>query len=199
MPSRQSEAVRDYWRSATEAARKNPNQTPEEVRERVEKYWPALTAEPGGLDYLEVEVAGLPALWAVPKGAAEDRVILSVHGGGGVSGSIYKEVVEALASLYLAGTDPQDPLASPLYANLSGLPSTCIQVGGDETLLGESLQLEQNARNAGVDIQAEVFPGQQHTFQMAAGYAPESDDAIRKLARWVRPKLGLTQPQTTGG
>jgi acetyl esterase/lipase len=307
MPSRQSEAVRDYWHSAAEAAGKNPNQTPEEVRERVEKYWPVLTAEPGGLDYPEVEVAGLPALWAVPKGAAEDRVILCVHGGGGVSGSIYthrklfghlakatgarallteysplhhpapledttaayrwllhqgadarhiavagdslggglsiatmlrarelglptaaalmlispwvdmtvsnetfetnrkaeaffhKEVVAALAALYLAGADPKDPLASPLYANLSGLPPTCIQVGGDETLLGESLQLEQNARNAGVDVQAEVFPGQQHTFQMAAGYAPESDDAIRKLARWVRPKLGLTQPQTAGG
>jgi acetyl esterase/lipase len=277
------------------------------VREQVEKYWPALTAEPGGLDYLEAEVAGRPALWAVPKGAAEDRVILCVHGGGGVSGSIYthrklfghlakatgarallteysrlphpvplddttaayrwllgqgadarhiavagdslggglsiatmlrardlglptaaalmlispwvdmtvsnetfetnrtaeaffyKEVVGALASLYLAGADTKDPLASPLYANLSGLPPTCIQVGGDETLLGESLQLEQNARTAGVDVQAEVFPGQQHTFQMAAGYSPESDDAIRKLAGWVRPKLDLTQPQPASG
>src|SRR5262249_1438761 len=89
MPSKQSEAVRDYWRSAAEAARTNPNRTPDEVREQVEKYWPALTAEPGGLDYLEAEVAGRPALWAVPKGAAEDRVILCVHGGGGVSGSIY--------------------------------------------------------------------------------------------------------------
>jgi|SRR5215472_2125512 len=111
----------------------------------------------------------------------------------------YKEVVGALASLCLAGADAKDPLASPLYADLSGLPPTCIQVGGDETLLGESLQLEQNARAAGVDVQAEVFPGQQHTFQMAAGYAPESDDAIRKLAGWVRPKLGLTPPQTAGG
>jgi monoterpene epsilon-lactone hydrolase len=299
MASRQSEAVREYWRSMTEAARANPDQTPEEVRERVEKSWPTLTAEPGGLDYLEVEVAGLPALWAVPKGSPEDRVILSVHGGGGVSGSIYthrklfghlakatgarallteyraephpaplddtiagyrwllgqgidarriavagdsvggllalatmlrardlglpaaaavmlmspwvdmtvsnetfetnrtteaffyKEVVEALASFYLAGTDPEDPLASPLFADLSGLPPTYIQVGGDETLLGESLQFEQNARKADVDVQAEVFPGQQHTFQMAAGYAPESDDAIRKLAAWVRPRLGL--------
>ena len=66
MVSKQSEAVRDLWRSMTEAARANPDQTPGEVRERVEKYWPGLTAEPGGIDYLEVEVA-LPALWAVPK------------------------------------------------------------------------------------------------------------------------------------
>jgi acetyl esterase/lipase len=283
----------------TEAARANPDQTPEDVRERVEKYWPGLTAEPGGIDYLEAEVAGLPALWAVPKGSPEDHVILAVHGGGGASGSIYthrklfghlakaagaramlteyrqapypapledtitayrwllgqgadarhiavagdslgaglsisamlrapelglpaaaalmlmspwvdmtvsnqtfetnreteaffsKEVVGALAALYLGGADPKDPLASPLYADLSGLPPTYIQVGGDETLLGESLQFDENARQAGVDVQVEVFPGQLHTFQMAAGYSPVSDDAIRKLAEWVRPKLGF--------
>jgi monoterpene epsilon-lactone hydrolase len=295
MASKHSEAVRDHWRSMTEAARANPDQTPEEVRERVARYWPGLTAEPGGIDYLEVEVAGLPALWAVPKGSHEDRVILSVHGGGGVSGSIYthrklfgnlakaagaraplteyrqahypapledtttayrwlldqgvdarhiavagdslgaglsiaamlraaelglptaaalmlmspwvdmtvsnqtfetnreteaffyQEVVGALAAMYLGGADPKDPLASPLYADLSGLPSTYIQVGGDETLLGDSLQFDEYARKAGVEVQVEVFSGQLHTFQMAAGYSPESDDAIRKLADWVRP------------
>ena len=300
MANKRSEVVRDHWRSMTEAVRANPNQTPAEIRERVEKYWPALTSEPGGIDYLEVEVGGRPALWAVPKGSAEDRVIFSVHGGGGVSGSIYthrklfghlakavgarallteyreeahpapledttaayrwlldqgvdarhiavvgdsvggnlsistllrareqglptaaalmlmspwvdltvsnetfetnheteeffyKGVVAALASLYLAGTDPKDPLASPLYADLSGLPPTYIQVGGDETLLGESLQFEQNTRKAGVDVRIEVFPGQLHTFQMAAGYSSVSDDAIQKLAAWVRPKLGLS-------
>jgi acetyl esterase/lipase len=103
----------------------------------------------------------------------------------------YKELVAALASRYLGGTDPKDPPASPLYADLSSLPPTYIQVGGDETLLGESLQFEENARKAGVDIQIEVFPGQLHTFQMAAGYSPESDDAIHKLAERVRPKLAL--------
>ena len=58
------------------------------MRERVD-HWGDLTAEPGGTDYLETEVAGLRALWAVPKGSAEDRVLLSLHGGGFVSGSIY--------------------------------------------------------------------------------------------------------------
>jgi monoterpene epsilon-lactone hydrolase len=299
MASKQSEAVRDYWRRMTEAARANPDQTPEQVRERVEKNWGGLTAEPGGIDYLEVEVAGLPALWAVPKGSPEDSVILCVHGGGGVSGSIYthrklfghlakavgaralltdyrqapypaplddtttayrwlldqgagarhiavagdsfggglsistmlrarelglpaaaalmlmspwvdmtvsnqtfetnretepffdQEVVGALAAMYLGAADPTDPLASPLHADLTGLPPAYIQVGGDETLLGECLQLDENARKAGVDVQVEAFPGQVHTFQMAAGYSPESDDAIRKLAEWARPKLGL--------
>lgn len=296
-----SEAVRDYWRRMTEAS--SPDEGVEEVRARVERSWGNLTAEPGGIDYLEIEVAGLPALWAVPKGSAEDRVILGLHGGGFVSGSIYthrklfghlakavgsralltdyrrtpahshpapledttaayrwlldqgvdaghiavagdssggglsvstmlrarelglplaaavmlmspwvdmavssntyesnreteefffKEGVQALAGMFLGGTDPKDPLASPLYADLGGLPPTYIQVGGDETLLGDSLQLEENARKAGVDVRVDVFPGQLHTFQMAAGHVPESDDAIGKLASWVRPKLGLS-------
>jgi acetyl esterase/lipase len=104
----------------------------------------------------------------------------------------FKEGIQALAGMFLGGTDPKDPLASPLYADLGGLPPTYIQVGGDETLLGDSLQLEENARKAGVDVRVDVFPGQLHTFQMAAGHVPESDDAIGRLASWVRPKLGLS-------
>jgi acetyl esterase/lipase len=256
MERKKTEAVRDHWRRMTEAARANPAQTPGEVRERVEKNWGGLTAEPGGIDYLEAEVAGLPALWAIPKGSPEGSVILCVHGGGGVSGSIYthrklfghlakaagarallteyrqapypvplddtitayrwllgqgagaghiavagdslggglsistmlrarelglpaaaalmlmspwvdmtvsnqtfetnretepffsKEVVEALAAMYLGAADPKDPLASPLYADLRGLPPAYLQVGGDETLIGESLQFDENARKA---------------------------------------------------
>jgi acetyl esterase/lipase len=51
-----------------------------------------------------------------------------------------------------------------------------------------------SARKAGVDVRVDVFPDQQHTFHMAAGRAPEADEAIRKLAEWVRPKLGLAHP-----
>ena len=48
-----------------------------------------------------------------------------------------------------------------------------------------------NARTAGVEVRLDIFPEQQHTFQMAAGRAPEADDAIGRMAAWVRPKLGL--------
>jgi monoterpene epsilon-lactone hydrolase len=65
-------------------------------------------------------------------------------------------------------------------------------VGGDETLLDDGRRFAELAGNAGVDVQVEIFPEQQHTFQMAAGRAPEADEAIQKLAEWVRPKLGLT-------
>jgi epsilon-lactone hydrolase len=105
----------------------------------------------------------------------------------------YREVVQGLVDMFL-GEDGnlRDPLANPFYADLRGLPPIYIQAGGDETLLDDSRRFAELAENAGVDVRLEVFPEQQHTFQMAAGRAPEADDGIRKLAEWVRPKLGLT-------
>lgn len=106
---------------------------------------------------------------------------------------VQKEVVEVMATTFLGeGGNRQDPLANPLYADLNGLPPMYIQVGGDETLLDDSRRLAERARKAGVDVRLDVFPEMQHVFQFAAGHAPEADDAIRKLALWVRPKLGLT-------
>jgi monoterpene epsilon-lactone hydrolase len=42
-----------------------------------------------------------------------------------------------------------------------------------------------------VDVTVDVYPDMQHVFHFLAGVAPEADDAIKKLARWVRPKLDL--------
>jgi alpha/beta hydrolase fold len=51
--------------------------------------WDVLTAEPGGVDYLETDAGGVSAMWEVPKGCAQDRVLLCIHGGGFMSGSMY--------------------------------------------------------------------------------------------------------------
>ena len=59
-------------------------------------------------------------------------------------------------------------------------------------MLDECRELAERLSHAGVETRFEIFEEQQHTFQMAAGKAPEADDAIRKLAEWVRPRLGLT-------
>jgi acetyl esterase/lipase len=46
--------------------------------------------------------------------------------------------------------------------------------------------LARHAERAGVKVRLEIFPGMQHTFQMAAGRAPEADEAIRSAADWLR-------------
>jgi len=83
MPSKQSEAVRRRWEASRLAMVQPGFEAPDD------ESWGDLTAEPRGVDYLETEAGGLPAMWAVPKRASTDRVLMCIHGGGFVSGSIY--------------------------------------------------------------------------------------------------------------
>ena len=102
------------------------------------------------------------------------------------------EVVRGIIRNFLGeGTDTRDPQANPLYADVSGLGPVYIQAGGDETLADDARLLAVHAKNAGVEVRLDIFPDMLHTFQMAAGRAPEADEAIRELADWVRPRLGL--------
>jgi len=296
MPSKQSEAVRRRWEAARLAMTRADGEGPDD------ESWGDLTAEPRGVDYLETEAGGRPAMWAVPKSSRPDRVLLCLHGGGFVGGSVYTHRkmfghlakaagvralltgyrllpegggypapvdegeaayrwllgqgiaaehiafagdsvggwlavtvqlrarerglprpaaalllspfadFEASGESYQAGTDSfftrelcrslalgflggvaglRDPEVNLLYADLDGLSPLYIQAGGDEALLDDARGLEEHARKAGLDVRLDVFPGMLHTFQMAAGRAPEADDAIARLAGWVRPRLGL--------
>ncbi|MDH7461199.1 alpha/beta hydrolase [Chitinophagaceae bacterium 26-R-25] len=87
--------------------------------------------------------------------------------------------------------NPKDRYANPFYDDLKGLPPLYLQVGGDEVLLADSVDLARRAKAAGIDVRLDIFPGMQHTFQMAAGRAPEADDAMARYVNWVKPKLGL--------
>ncbi len=100
-----------------------------------------------------------------------------------------REVVRALGAGYLAGADPRDPLAAPVYADVHALPATYLQVGGEESLLDDSRQLADRMRDAGVDARLDEFPGELHTFQMAAGRTCVADDAIARGASWLRTTL----------
>ena len=63
---------------------------PEQVEDReTDDSWGDLTTEPRGVDYVETSAGGGPAMWLAPKGAPDDRVILALHGGGFVGGSMY--------------------------------------------------------------------------------------------------------------
>ncbi|MFI7064745.1 alpha/beta hydrolase [Kribbella sp. NPDC050124] len=111
----------------------------------------------------------------------------------------HRELVRGLVDTFLGPDgDRRDPLANPLYGKLAGFGPIYIQVGGHEVLLDDAHLLASHARSAGVDVRVDVFPEMQHTFQMAAGRAPEADDAIRRLAEWVRPHLLYTGRRDDG-
>lgn len=104
---------------------------------------------------------------------------------------ITPEMSLGMAQMFIGDTSPRDPLVNPLHADFSGFPPTYIQVGGYEAILDDALRVADRARAAGVECRCDVFPEMQHVFQFMAGRAPEADDAIGKLAGWVRPRLGL--------
>jgi acetyl esterase/lipase len=302
MASRESEQLKALYRGWVAALEADPEMPLDELRRLFER-WGDITAEPGGVDYIEVDAGSVPAMWAVPKGCDPSRVLLCAHGGGYVVGSmythrkIYGHVAKAVgcralivhygrapenvhpgpvddmvtaykwlldagvqsahvaligdsaggglaittilrarerglplpaASMQLspwldmeakgetfetnrerdvlvtrdiigtmAGTflgehgNRRDPLANPLHADLRGLPPLYIQTGADEALLTDSRDLAESARRSGVHVTLEVVPEMQHVFQFLAGTAPEADAAIARLAKWVRPHLGL--------
>jgi len=96
---------------------------------------------------------------------------------------------EALAmDLYLNGVDPRDPVASPLFADLRGLPPFLIQVGSDEILLSDCTSFDEKARAAGVDVTLEVWDGMQHEWHFAAKLMPEARQAVERIGEFVRRK-----------
>src|SRR6476659_10650598 len=85
MASAQSRRVNRYWEAMREAGM---DPKPDELVSN--RDWDILTAEPGGVDYVEVDAGGTPALWALPHGIGEDApVLLCFHGGGYRGGSMF--------------------------------------------------------------------------------------------------------------
>jgi epsilon-lactone hydrolase len=295
----------EHYRMVNAAFAQNPPISLEESRD-LNDHWGDATTEPGGVDYTEVDAGGVPAMWATPKGSAEDRVLLSLHGGGFIGGSMYThrkmfahlakaagvgalivdyrltpehqhpaQVNDTMAAyswlldqginpehiavtgdsaggglsvltmlhardrgLPLAAAvmpispwfdiehggdtrttnrmsdtifggetpmnlgfltqillgehgDPTDPTINALYADLTGLPPMYLQASRAEMILDDTLRLAALAEKQGVDVEVELFEGQEHTWHMGAGRSPAADEAIGKLATWVRPRLGL--------
>jgi epsilon-lactone hydrolase len=102
-----------------------------------------------------------------------------------------RSMIAALAKNYL-GEDgnPRDPLASPLYADLTGLPPLLIQVGDRETVLADSTMVADKARAARVDVELQVWDGMIHVFQMFAEL-PEAQRAIGSIAEFLKRHLQL--------
>jgi epsilon-lactone hydrolase len=101
--------------------------------------------------------------------------------------------LDGMVTFVLGGPDRnrRDPRVSPLHGDLTRLPPTYLQVSGSEMLLDDARRLAEAAPDS---VQLDVVPGQQHTFQMAAGRSPVADEAIARIAAWLRDRLELPAP-----
>ncbi len=101
---------------------------------------------------------------------------------------VQKAGLMAMGALYLNGKDAKTPLASPLFADLRGLPPMLIQVGDHETLLDDSRTLEKNAKAAGVDVTLEVWDEMIHVWQLFHPVLPEGVKALERIGEYLRGK-----------
>jgi monoterpene epsilon-lactone hydrolase len=287
----------DHYRASNAASR--AGLTPEAARE-FDQRWGDVATEPRGVDYVETNAVGVQGMWLRPLGCVGGKVLLCLHGGGFVSGSMYThrrlyahiakqtgvpalvldyrqlpehphpaaaEDTEAAyrwlgsqgyerialvgdsaggglalglaitselpapatvvglsawtdmtlsgpsvqtnrhADALFGGDHPmdldgmvdfvlggpgrnrQDPRVSPLHGDLTRLPPTYLQVSQTEMLLDDTRRLADAAPDT---VHVDVFAGQQHTFQMAAGRSPVADDAIGRIAAWLRHRFEVS-------
>jgi acetyl esterase/lipase len=96
-----------------------------------------------------------------------------------------RDGLAGMAAQYLAGHDPRDPLASPVFGDLSDLPPLLLLVGGCETLLDDSVRVATAAGVHGTDAQLVIGAGMQHVWPTWVGALPEADAAVRLIGDWI--------------
>jgi acetyl esterase/lipase len=94
-----------------------------------------------------------------------------------------------MADVYLAGADPRSPTASPLYADLHGLPPLLVQVGTRESLLDDARRIAVRAREHGVDVTLHEFEDVVHMWVVIGPDIPESQEAFAEAGAFIRGHL----------
>ena len=108
------------------------------------------------------------------------------------------QALHRAAKQYLGDVSPFHPLASPIYANLEGLPPLLIHVSDSELLTDDSRRIVEFARVAGVQASLEVYADQPHVWQLFS-LLPEAVDSLQKAAEAIKgwtatPKVAVPLP-----
>ena len=98
-----------------------------------------------------------------------------------------------MADAYLGEVDRRSPTASPLFADLAGLPPLLVQVGSAELLLDDTTRFAERAQAAGVDVTLEIWDDVFHVWQAFADLLPEARDAIAQIGTYVDQRLGVAR------
>ncbi len=97
-------------------------------------------------------------------------------------------ILDWFAGLYLNGADIADPLASPLHADLSGLPPLLVQVGTSEILLDDAARLVERAQAAGVDATLKAWDGMVHVWHLFSPLLSEGRDGLVEAGNFIQSR-----------
>lgn len=95
------------------------------------------------------------------------------------------EDIERYAAVYLGDHSRQDPLASPLFADLTGLPPILIQVGRNEVLLDDAIALHEKLHAAGGASTLRIYSHVPHGWHYGSPFVPETRAALREVAEFI--------------
>ncbi|MEY9947147.1 alpha/beta hydrolase [Kitasatospora sp. GAS1066B] len=110
----------------------------------------------------------------------------SVAGKSGLDPALTPEALRTRVVDYLGDRDPAMALASPVFADLTGLPPLLIQVGSHEILLDDAVRLAARAANHDVPVELQVWPEVPHVFQAYAAMLDDADHALQSAAAFIR-------------
>lgn len=112
----------------------------------------------------------------------------SMQGKAALDPMVQRDRLQRMADAYLAGADPKSPLASPLFADLAGLPPLLVHVGTAETLLDDSTRFAERARAADVQVTLDVWDDMIHVWHAFASLLPEGRQAIERVGTYLRQR-----------
>ena len=90
-----------------------------------------------------------------------------------------------MADAYMGETDRRSPTASPLFADLAGLPPLLLQVGSGELLVDDSTRFAERAQAAGVEVTLELWDDVFHVWHAFADLLPEARDAFAQIGNYL--------------
>jgi monoterpene epsilon-lactone hydrolase len=92
---------------------------------------------------------------------------------------------------YAGGNDLSDPLISPLFGDMKGLPPLFINSGEDDELFDDGRLFAEKAKEAGVDVMFRPGPGMIHCYPLLAPMFPEATEAMEEIVGFVKRKMGI--------
>ena len=95
----------------------------------------------------------------------------------------------AFSKYYTGDNDPGEPLISPLYGELRGLPPLYISVGGDEVHHDGAVDFTRKAEAAGVNVTLRVGEGLFHCYPACAGMFPEATRALAEICEFIKKHI----------
>lgn len=104
-----------------------------------------------------------------------------------------RDMLLQMSQTYLQGADASDHRASPLLADLGGLPPLLIQVGTREVLEDDAVRISEGVLRAGGEATLDVAYGMLHVYQMFPDRLPQAADAIDRIGLFIRERTEITQ------